>query len=90
MSHLTLVQRYIIDVVSKGKYLQPEIAERIGRDKSPVCLELQGNSDKRSGACKADLAERKYLKRHRVKAKEIYFTEAVKSHLTIESFKGYG
>jgi len=39
---------------------------------------------------KADLAERKCLEHHRVKAKEIYFTEAVKSHLTIESFKGYG
>jgi len=52
MSYLTQVQRYIIDVVSNGKYLQTAIAEQIGRNKSFVCRELQCNSDKRSVAYK--------------------------------------
>lgn len=49
MSHLTQEQRYIIDVLRKEKNSQTDIAERIGRDKSVVCRELQRNSDKRSG-----------------------------------------
>ena len=59
MSHLTQQQRYTIDVLRKEKYSQTDIARRIGRDKSVVCRELQRNSDKRSGAYKADLAARK-------------------------------
>ena len=59
MSHLTQEQRYAIDVLRKEKYSQADIARLIGRDKSVVCRELQRNSDKRSGAYKAALAERK-------------------------------
>jgi IS30 family transposase len=89
MSHLTQEQRYTIDVLRKEKYSQTDIAERIGRDKSVVCRELQRNSDKRSGAYKADLAERKCAERHQLKPKKIYFTEAVKSHVNEYLEKDY-
>jgi IS30 family transposase len=81
MSHLTQEQRYTIDVLRKEKYSLTDIAERIRRDKSVVCRELQRNSDKRSGAYKADLAIRKCEQRHELKPKKIYFTEAVKTYV---------
>lgn len=89
MSHLTQEQRYTIDVLRKEKYSQTDIARRIGRDKSVVCRELQRNSDKRSGAYKADLAARKCAERHQIKPKKIYFTEAVKSYVNEYLEKDY-
>ncbi len=68
MSHLSQELRYIIVVLRKEKHSQTDIAERIGRNKSVVCRELQRNSDKRIGAYKAGLADWKCLERHRVKA----------------------
>lgn len=77
----TIKKRYTIDVLLKEKYSQADIAKRIRRDKSVVCRELQRNSDKRSGACKADLADRKSVEHHYLKPKKIYFTEVVKSYV---------
>ena len=81
MSHLTQEQRCTIDVLRKEKYSQTDIAKRIGKDKSVVCRELQRNSNKWSGNYNADLVERKYLERHKVKPKKVYFTEAIKSRI---------
>jgi len=89
MSHLTQAQRYTIDVLSKEKYSQTAIANRINKHKSVVCRELQRNSDKRSGVYKADLADRKCLERHHKKPKRIDFTDAVKRHVNEYIEKDY-
>ncbi len=81
MSHLTHKQRYNFDVIRKEKYFQKDIAKRVGKNKSVVCMKLQRNADKRSGVYKADLAERKCAERHQIKPKKIYFTEAVKQYV---------
>ena len=48
------------------------------RDKSVISRELKRNSDKRNRSYKADLAERKCKQRHRLKSKQIRFTNAIK------------
>ena len=78
MKHLTLEQRYTISQMKKQGYNQQKIAEVIGKDKSIVSRELKRNCDKRSGAYKASLAQRKYEQGQRDKPKQIKFTEAVK------------
>jgi IS30 family transposase len=60
-------------------YLQREIAEVIGKDKSVVSRELSRNRDFRSGEYRGDLAQRKYEKRQKEKPKKRRFTEDVKS-----------
>ena len=78
MSHLTQEQRYTIEILYNEKYSQTDIAKIIFRDKSVVNRELKRNSDKRSNAYKADLAERKCKQRHKEKPKQIRFTKAIK------------
>lgn len=78
MSHLTLEQRYTIEILHKEKYSQTDIAKIICRGKSVVNRELKRNSDKRNSAYKADLAERKCKQRHAQKPKQIRFTKAIK------------
>ena len=74
MGHLTSSQRYTIATMKKKGYLQKEIAEVIGKDKSVVSRELKRNCDSRSGEYRADLAERKYAARQKLKHKKISFT----------------
>ncbi|MEC4115303.1 IS30 family transposase [Myroides pelagicus] len=79
MAHLTLEQRYKIEIYkSEGKSLT-EIAAYIGKDKSVVCRELKRNSDQRNGVYKAGLGQRKTDQRHRGKRKKIRLTESVKA-----------
>jgi IS30 family transposase len=69
MAHLTLNQRYKIEVYrSVGKSLR-EIAEYVDKDKSVISREIKRNADQRSGIYKADLAQRKTTLRHEAKAK---------------------
>ena len=65
MAHLTLEQRYTIQVLREEKLSQQAIANRIGKDKSVVSREIRRNADKRNGTYKAELAQRKYTERPR-------------------------
>lgn len=78
MSHLTLEQRYTIEVLSKENYPQKKIAEILGKNKSVVSREISRNCDKRNSVYKAELAHRKCLERHKNKKKKIHFTEEIK------------
>jgi len=77
MSHLTQEQRYTIASMYQSGYSQTDIANVINKNKSVVCRELNRNCDKRSGVYKADLAQRKYLKRQEYKTKPRTFTPDV-------------
>ncbi len=81
MSHITQTQRYTIAVLKKEGFSQVKIAERIGKDKSVICRELQRNSDLRNGEYRADLANRKAEKRKGEKPKKIYFTESIRIYV---------
>ena len=81
MSHLTLEQRYTIQVLKSKNYKQKEIAAAIGKDKSVVSRELKRNSDKRNQVYKAALAEKKYSKRQSEKPKYISLTEDIQSYI---------
>ena len=73
MGHLTLEQRYKIEAYkSLGKGIT-EIANYVGRDKSVISREIKRNADARSGLYKADLAQRKTMKRHQNKRKPCKF-----------------
>lgn len=77
MSHLTLEQRYTIEVMCKEGYNKSAIAKAINKHKSVVYRELDRNCDKRSGVYRHDLAQRKYAKRQQEKRKHIRFTSSV-------------
>lgn len=74
MGHLTVEQRYTIQVLRKEGLSQKEIAIRIGRDKSVVSREIKRNRDQRNGEYRAELAERKCANRHKTKKKKRRFT----------------
>jgi transposase, IS30 family len=59
MSHVTLEQRYTIDVMLQQNFKQIEIARAIGKDKSVVSREISRNCDIRNGEYRSDLAQRK-------------------------------
>ena len=79
MGHLTLEQRYTIQVLREEKLSQQAIANRIGKDKSVVSREIRRNADKRNGTYKAELAQRKYTERMTSKPKACKFTEEMKT-----------
>lgn len=81
MSHLTLEQRYTIDVMNRNGYKQKDIAKAIDKDKSVVSRELKRNRDGRSGEYGHDLAQRKYKKRQKEKPKKIRFTKEVQQNV---------
>jgi len=74
MAHLTENQRYTIYRMLEQGYKQSVIARTIGKDKSVISRELKRNSDARNGTYKADLAQRKAIKRQREKPKKRAFT----------------
>ena len=79
MAHLTLEQRYTIQVLREFLLSQQAIANRIGKDKSVVSREIRRNADKRNGTYKAELAQRKYTKRMASKPKACKFTDEIKT-----------
>lgn len=81
MSHLTKEQRYTICSMKQNGYSQTEIARVINKDKSVVSREIHRNADGRSGEYKADLAQRKYLKRQEYKAKPRTFTAQIEEYI---------
>jgi transposase, IS30 family len=78
MGQLTVEQRYTIAAMRQNGHSQKDIAEKIGKHKSVVNRELKRNMDLRSGAYRAELAQRKCDDRHHSKPKHLRFTEAVK------------
>jgi transposase, IS30 family len=81
MIHLTPGQRYEIGILKTKGYSQAEIGKSIGKDKSTICREFKRNSDLRNGVYKAELAQKKCNERHRVKPKNIRFTEPIKLYV---------
>lgn len=81
MSHLTLKQRYTIDMMNKQGYTQIDIAQAIEKDKSVVSRELKRNCDRRSGIYRHELAQRKYEKRQKGKPKRIAFTTSIQAEV---------
>ena len=79
MRHLTLEQRYTIQVLREEKLSQQAIANRIGKNMSVVSREIRRNADKRNGTYKAELAQRKYTERMASKPKACKFTEEIKT-----------
>ena len=75
MAHLTLEQRYKIEVYHNLGKSFSEIAEYLGRDRTVVFREIKRNSDGRSGVYKADLAHRKTRQRHQEKQKKCHSRE---------------
>lgn len=81
MSHLTLAQRYEIGTLKSQGFLQTQIADIIGKNKSVVCRELKRNSDQRSGVYKAELAQKKTIARHAFKPKKVSFTKEIENRV---------
>lgn len=81
MAHITQSQRYTICCMLNQGFKQSKIALVIGKDKSVVSRECKRNSDGRSGIYKHDLAQRKYLKRQKEKAKHIKFSSQIQQDI---------
>lgn len=79
MSHLTVEQRYTIEVLLIQGFKQTDIANIICRDKSVVSREIRRNWDERNGQYNQSLAHRKYEKRLFDKPKKIYFTTTIQT-----------
>ena len=78
MGHLTLEQRYTIQVLLKEGLNQSLIAQRLNRDKSVIQREIKRNCDLRSGEYKSYLTDKKCSNRHKIKKYEIRFTSDIK------------
>ncbi len=81
MAHLTLDQRYKIEIYKNAENSISEIAHKIGKDKSVISREIRRNADHRSGVYKAGLAERKTTARHKNKHKKNKFNAEVEINL---------
>lgn len=81
MAHLTLEQRYKIEVYRNAGISISEIAELVDKDKSVISREIKRNSDQRSGVYKAVLADKKALNRHKVKIKKCTLTSEVEANI---------
>lgn len=81
MAHLTLEQRYKIEVYRNAGISISEIAELVDKDKSVISREIKRNSDQRSGVYKAVLVDKKALNRHKVKIKKCTLTSEVEANI---------
>jgi len=81
MAHLTLEQRYKIEVYRNAGISISEIAELVDKNKSVISREIKRNSDQRSGVYKAVLADKKALNRHKVKIKKCTLTSEVEANI---------
>ncbi|MFT6808630.1 MAG: IS30 family transposase, partial [Saprospiraceae bacterium] len=77
MSHLTLNQRYDIEIGLAKKVSISRIGEIIGKDKSVVSRKLKRNADLRSNTYKAELAHKKATERHRLKPKKKHWDQSM-------------
>ena len=73
MGHITIAQRYTIEVMLKQGHKQKEIALAIDKNESVISREIKRNCDERNGVYRSDLANRKCEQRHSSKPKRIKF-----------------
>ena len=79
-----LVQRYTIFVMLQAGHSRKVICAGIGKKQERVLSRvLKRNSDQRSSAYRADLAERKCATRHKNKPKHRRFTDEVFVHVDV-------
>jgi len=81
MAHLTLDQRYKIELYKSMNKKLSDIADYVGKDKTVIFRELKRNSDQRSGTYKAELAHRKAEMRHKTKAKREDLNATVEANI---------
>ena len=81
MIHLSMKQRYEIELLRNQKYSMTKIAEIIGKNKSTISREIKRNSDQRNGVYKSELAQKKTIERHKTKPKKVSFTNSVKEYV---------
>lgn len=84
MSHLTLMQRYTIEVLLKNGEKQSAIAQIIGCHKSTVCREINRNTGSRGLNAKVYIAQNAQLKtdtRNKIKHKRIRFNDQMKGFI---------
>lgn len=81
MKHLTLAQRYTIEILLRQQISNANIADIIRVNKSSISREIRRNCDQRNGTYKAELAHSKAEKRHLEKAKNIRLTSEVIEHI---------
>lgn len=79
MPQLTLEQRYEISHLKNQGFNNKTVAEHIGVHATTIKRELDRNSDKRNAVYKPKLAQQKTIERHKNKAKNISFTNQVKT-----------
>lgn len=80
-TQLSLEQRYQIEALLKVGMKQKLIAAQIGVHNSTICRELKRNANKRgksAGVYNASKSHQKTQNRHRLKRKQILFTEEMK------------
>ena len=83
MIHLTLSQRYEIEILLSENFSQRIIAAKTGRNQSVICREIKRNCDQRSGIYKAELAQKKAELRHKNKPKKISFSIEIESSVKV-------
>jgi IS30 family transposase len=81
MSHITEDQRYVIERMRKDGHNMRTIANAIGKNVSTVSRELSRNCDRRSGAYRAGLAQRKSKARKDAKPHSVVFTDEMKQYV---------
>jgi IS30 family transposase len=81
MAHLTLNQRYKIELYHSMDRKLSDIAEYVGKGKSVIFREIKRNSDERSGVYKAELAQKKTEIRHKNKAKRTDFDAEIEANI---------
>lgn len=89
MGHLTLDQRYEIELGIAKNLTQTEIAQQISKDRSVVSREIKRNSDLRNRRYRAVLAHQKAQARHSSKPKVKHWTTGVKLYVDEQLEKGY-
>lgn len=89
MSHLTLDQRYKIEIGLNNLRTYREIGDEIGKDKSVISREVKRNSDKRDSKYRAELANRKAKDRLIKKRKKRYWTAEIEAFVIDKIRKEY-
>lgn len=82
MSHITNDQRYVIQRMLNDGHSMRTIASAIGKHVSTVSREVNRNCDRRSGAYRADLAQRKSAARKKAKPHATVFTDKMKEYVS--------
>ena len=77
MAHLSYEQRYTIEMLLKTGSSKPSIARILNVDKSVIYREISRNKDFRSGSYRANLAQRKYESRLKMKSHIVRFTPEI-------------